>query len=94
MDLLDSLPTIGTRQASYEERNAIDKYFKAPPKAKTSWQEAKIIIACTVMYLLLSTSYTDTFLDHLPNTSSWLIRYGLKAILFFVSSYIFVIILG
>lgn len=91
MDLLDSLPITNNRQGSYEEKSALDKYFKAPPKAKTGWQEAKIILACTIMFLILSTSYFDTFLEYLPNTSSWLIKYGLKSLIFFVASYILVI---
>jgi len=95
MDSLDSLPFDRTRQQSPQEVDVLDRYFKEPSVAKASrGSEFKIVVAATVIFMILSISYFDNFLDMLPHSGSPMIKYALKALIFFSILYIAIIMLG
>lgn len=93
MDSLDSLPVDKTRPLSRDEQEILQTYFaQSPSSRKTS--EFKIILCASIVYLILSTSYFDTLVEMLPHTGSPLIKYIIKALIFFTVVYIVTIMLG
>ena len=95
MDYLDSLPIDNSRRLSAIEEEVMNQFFSKKPTEKSSkWSEIKIVGSATLLYLILSTGYFDSFVEMLPHSGSPLFKYALKAIIFFSILYVIIIMLN
>ena len=95
MDYLDNLPIDNSRRISSVEEDVINKFFpKITNKENSKWSEIKIVSSATLLFLILSTSYFDSFVEILPHSGSQIFKYALKAIIFFSLLYVLIIMLN
>jgi len=89
MDSLENLPIDRSRNTSEEEMVTLKKYSK--PKSKSSggerstWNELKVILLSTILFLLMSTEFFDKFISFIPYTDTQYIKIGIKGLVFAVA---------
>lgn len=92
MDSVDSLKINKSSKPTEEEKYLIDKYFKnsiTNPESPVS--EFKIILISTLLFLLMSTSYFDQFINMIPRTDNFIFRVIIKILIYIALLYIIII---
>jgi hypothetical protein len=94
MDLLNDLPINKHHKVTEEETSIMKKYFggNLDKINSKSWDEIRIIVIATILFMVMRTEYFDNLVAMLPNSDSTIMNYGLKMLIYATFLYICVIL--
>ena len=85
MDLIENLPVNEDAvETAPAELKVLQKYFENVEEGTRQYSDVKIAAMATLVYLLVSNPYFDKLLSILPHMMSPIIRWGAKAVIFFI----------